>query len=130
MIYQAKAGIIDTTKITQTYTHKTEGWTSFAMNDGKVVRLTQSEVEELRSLSSEPIGGFWDAQCPKCKIRVGWRGTFKDRPPCHRCGYIVSVKDMEADEREIEDFKRLLEGRFKKGKQVLPDDDDELEEQT
>jgi len=43
----------------------------------------------------ESIKGFFDGHCPKCRKKIGWYGTFKDRPPCPKCGHAVGAKKTE-----------------------------------
>ena len=50
---------------------------------------------------------MFDAQC-KCGKRFGWSGTAADRPACPRCGHRPPQEELEAADREMEEFERLL----------------------
>ena len=39
--------------------------------------------------------GFYDATCPGCRQRMGWRGSLDSRPPCPRCGFHPDPETME-----------------------------------
>lgn len=52
--------------------------------------------------------GFIDAQCPKCRAKIGWYGRVVDRPACHRCGHKPPAADLEHDQAEIDNFRELL----------------------
>ena len=49
-----------------------------------------------------------DAQCPKCKAKIGWFGRVVDRPACHRCGHRPAAADLEHDQAEMYSFRELL----------------------
>lgn len=51
---------------------------------------------------------FIDAQCPKCRTKIGWYGRVVDRPACHRCGHRTDAADLEHDQAEMDNFRRLL----------------------
>ena len=57
--------------------------------------------------------GFYDATCPKCKKRFGWRGSMADKPACPKCRYL-DPPDPEVEER----IRKLME-------KMLNDDDDQ-----
>lgn len=42
-------------------------------------------------MNTEEIIGFFDARCSKCGTKIGWHGTFADRPPCRKCSHIETV---------------------------------------
>lgn len=56
---------------------------------------------------------FIDARCGKCGARVGWFGEMKDQPPCGRCGRKPDRSKLEAAQKEIDDFEKLLADRAK-----------------
>ena len=51
---------------------------------------------------------FMDAECPRCKARIGWYGRAVDRPPCPRCGHQVDRAALERDQAEMDAFRELL----------------------
>ncbi len=55
--------------------------------------------------------GFYDAECSKCRRRIGWAGTLADRPPCSNCGDPgPSAKEVEKAEAEMEKMRNRLRG--------------------
>ena len=51
---------------------------------------------------------MFDASCPKCGKRFGWRGEAIDRPPCPACGHQIDRAVIERDQAEIEKSRRML----------------------
>ncbi len=52
---------------------------------------------------------FIDGRCAKCNARIGWSGTLRDKPPCHKCKH----KPTEAELKELEEVERKLEAMEK-----------------
>jgi ribosome-binding protein aMBF1 (putative translation factor) len=52
---------------------------------------------------------FIDAVCPRCKARIGWHGRVIDRPACHRCGHQVPQADLQHDQDEMDNARKVLE---------------------
>lgn len=68
----------------------------------------------------EPRWGFFDATCTNCKRKVGWSGSYLDRPPCPRCGHKLTKEELEEgdteDREHIEAMLRVLRDRDLKRK--------------
>lgn len=54
------------------------------------------------------MGAFMDTTCRKCGKRFGWVGNSVDRPPCPKCGGMVDIVALKADDEEINRFRDLL----------------------
>lgn len=54
------------------------------------------------------MAAFFDDSCPKCRRRFGWQGELTDRPACPKCGHQVPRAELEAGQKEMDDFQALL----------------------
>lgn len=59
------------------------------------------------------MSAFNDGQCPKCGKRFGWTGKVSDRPPCPKCGHQLPKEELEAADKQMEDFEKFLIARKK-----------------
>lgn len=48
------------------------------------------------------IDGYWDATCPHCHHRIGWRGQLTQRPACPECGHAVPANVLEREQAHIQ----------------------------
>lgn len=51
---------------------------------------------------------FIDAQCPKCRRKIGWFGTALDHPGCSRCGWKPDRVQLEADHKKMTECRETL----------------------
>lgn len=57
------------------------------------------------------MNAFFDAVCPRCRLRFGWQGEIGDRPDCRRCGYRPAQATLDAAQVEMDRFRELLRTR-------------------
>ena len=57
---------------------------------------------------SEETKCFIDAQCRRCRKRIGWFGRAIDQPACQRCGLTPDRAAIERDQAEMDQFREIL----------------------
>jgi hypothetical protein len=51
-----------------------------------------------------------DIRCPnpRCRKRIGWYGTYLDRPACWNCGHRPEQKELQEVQTKFEEDERIL----------------------